>query len=98
MQYEGRKEINYVLVEGHNDRAWQAEQLAEWARAHGVPVKINQLQHPTLRASSDQGRFVEIVRCCGAEVEEYRTDGFDIQASCGMMTYRRSACLATSAK
>lgn len=84
-KYSGKKEINYVLIDKINDSIDNAREL--YSIVGRIPIKINTLQHPILIASKRQKEFIEVLRNLGLDVKEYRTDGFDIRASCGMMSY-----------
>jgi len=85
-------ELNYVLLQQKNDRPEDALQLAEIALKRNWLVKINRFNESSsvkLKASTaDRKRaFLNVLRLRGVRVEEYETNGADIGAACGQLSY-----------
>jgi 23S rRNA (adenine2503-C2)-methyltransferase len=86
-------EVNYVLLDGLNDSIEHARTVAEIATTHKWLVKLNRFNvselipyRPASPPATDT--FADTLRELGADVEIYETDGVDIQAACGQLSYR----------
>jgi len=88
----GPVELNCVLLDGVNDADSHARQLADFAKAFDLPVKINQYHDVELgyRQSRRRMSFVRTMWRHGIKPELYRTDGADVGAGCGQL---RSAAI-----
>lgn len=85
--YPGRKEINYLLIDGVNDSDDDAKKLFELS--HNIPIKINKLSpNPNVNQSPRVEEFISYYNTLGGEIEYYETDGVDIAATCGMLTHQ----------
>ncbi len=83
-------ELNYVLFNLVNDGIDDAKRLAEFA--DGVMIKLNRynvIPECGYQASRQAKRFIDMLEQCNAPYEIYETDGYDIGASCGQLTYKR---------
>lgn len=89
-------EFNYVLVAGENDSPEDAENLAFLMRHRVGLIKLNRFNSwPGVPFTGSDTRvkeiFAAILRSGGLEVEEYETNGSDILAACGQLTYTGEA-------
>lgn len=84
-------EFNYVLVAGENDSPEDAENLAFLMRHRAGLVKLNRFNSwPGVSFTGSDAKVKETfaaIRSRGLEVEEYETNGSDILAACGQLTY-----------
>ena len=85
-------EFNYVLIDGMNDQAIDAVRLADFVA--GKTIKLNML-NPTPNNShqftTNFDRFCEVLDDKGANYEFYATDGTDINAACGQLSYKQKS-------
>ncbi len=86
-------ELNYVLLDGVNDSREDALALAQIALPREWLVKLNRFNKsdcvpfsgtPPERTSL----FAQVLRSAGALVEGYETNGSDIFAACGQLSYK----------
>jgi 23S rRNA (adenine2503-C2)-methyltransferase len=86
-----RVSIEYALIDGVNDRPWQAEALARLLRGTDMHVNLIPL-NPTpgfgLPASRRVGAFAAELRARGVNVTVRDTRGRDIDAACGQLAVR----------
>lgn len=89
-RFRRRVTLEYVMIEGANDRATDAEALAGIARRLGAHVNLLPL-HPggapglIPTSADDMERFAAIVRGRGVTVTVRRSRGLDISAACGQL-------------
>lgn len=87
-------ELNYVMCAGVNDGLEHAYALAR-ILGPGWYIKFNQL-NPTMgsihqAATQKQvSEFCRILEDCGITTEYYETDGVDVKAACGQLSYHSS--------
>lgn len=82
-------EFNYVLLDGINDQACDAVKLADFAG--DIKIKLNMLNpapNNHFDFSTRFDRFCEVLDNKGANYEFYATNGTDINAACGQLTYK----------
>lgn len=91
-QLNHRVEYNYTLLSGVNDSDKQAEQLANLLKDCNGVVKFNKY-NPIVSANYIGStkeriqRFISIINQHDLQTETYATDGTDIDAACGQLTY-----------
>ncbi len=86
-KYNREFEFNYLLFDGFNDSVKCAEQLAMLVPDEFV-IKINHFNYVEgvkLRPSKNYVQFIAKLKALGKNVEEYSTNGEDINAACGQM-------------
>ena len=93
-------EWNYVLLRGVNDDRSHALALIALL-PHGTHIKLNRFNAdprlPFSPASDETQRsFVRVLEDGGLIAESYRTNGSDIGAGCGKLTYAVSAVVLLS--
>lgn len=86
-------EMNYVLLDFINDSSWHAEGLASLALAGNWFIKLNRFNASSLvpyRRSSEERAldFVRVLDDAGVRYESYETNGADIGAACGQLSYK----------
>lgn len=88
LKYKGKKEINYVLLENFNDSLEDCRRLKILSR--DIPVKINRYNNTNgaFKMSPNVNIFIDEYKTLGGDIEYYETDGVDIEAACGMMSYQ----------
>ena len=82
-------EFNYVLLDGINDGVDDAIRLA--AFANGIKIKLNMLNpipNSPFQFTTQFDRFCEELDSMGANYEFYATNGADINAACGQLSYK----------
>lgn len=82
-------ELNYVLFESLNDGRQDAERLASFA--DGICIKLNRfntIPESRYKPSGNLKAFTDTLDACGATYEVYETNGTDIGAACGQLTYK----------
>jgi len=92
-------ELNYVLFDQINDSPEDAVSLAKIVTGRGWVIKVNRFNRndrlPFRESSTGRANeFLNILQASGATVEGYETDGSDISAACGQLSYsvvRKSA-------
>lgn len=85
-------ELNYVLLDGVNDTAIEAYRLA--ALAEGIKIKLNMLNpipEGPYQYTKRYDSFCEVLTAQEANYEFYATDGTDINAACGQLSYKQRA-------
>ena len=87
-KYQGKKEVNYVLINDFNDSIKDCRRLKKLCKK--LPVKINRYNKTTeyFEASQRVKKFMFMYKMLGGKIEYYETDGTDIRAACGMMSYQ----------
>lgn len=83
-------ELNYVLIENVNDSNEDARGLASFAG--DILVKLNMLNpvpQSNFHFTSRFDQFVTILNEQGTTWEFYETNGTDIEAACGQLTFKR---------
>lgn len=85
--YEGKKEVNYILLNKFNDSIASCVRLRKLVKS--IPVKINNYNKTVdVFTKSDRlGKFMSLYKTMGGKIEYYETDGIDIAAACGMLTH-----------
>lgn len=86
-----RISFEYALIDGVNDRDWQAERIADRLRgmsAHVNLIPLNRVTERTLRPSRRMGEFQRQLERRGVTVTVRRSLGGDIDASCGQLRRR----------
>jgi len=88
-----RVTYEYALVDGVNDRPWQAEKLSELLKNSGSHLNIillNNIIESTFKAASKKnaGIFTDILKKNGVNFTKRRSLGADIEASCGQLRRR----------
>ena len=84
-------EFNYVLLDGVNDGTNDAHRLA--ALANGIMIKLNKLNpipESLFQYTNQYDEFCEVLTQRGADYEFYATDGTDIDAACGQLSYKET--------
>ena len=84
-------EFNYVLLNGINDHVSDAVRLAEFA--NGTTIKLNMLNtipDSPFEYSTNVDRFREVLDNKGANYEFYATNGTDINAACGQLSFNKT--------
>jgi 23S rRNA (adenine2503-C2)-methyltransferase len=83
-----RVSVEYALIDGTNDRPWQAEALASLIKGTDIHVNVIPL-NPTpgfgVAASRRVQEFVSELRRAGANATVRDTRGSDINAACGQL-------------
>ena len=82
-------ELNYVLFQGVNDSEEDGARLAEFAG--NILIKLNTyntISQSNLQRSTNVEQFATVLDRFGATYEFYETNGTDIDAACGQLTYR----------
>ena len=82
-------ELNYVLLDGINDSDMDAVRLASFAK--NIKIKLNMLNPIPNGVFQFTNRFDQFCRklyAMGANYEFYATDGTDINAACGQLSYK----------
>jgi 23S rRNA (adenine2503-C2)-methyltransferase len=83
-----RVTIEYALIDGVNDRSWQAKKLADLLKGSDLHVNLIPL-NPTpgypVRGSTHVEAFSKELRAHGANVTVRDTRGRDISAACGQL-------------
>ena len=83
-------EFNYVLMHNINDSMEDAEQLAKLAGDVVIKLNVfNPIDGSDIKASMWVNNFTFILSECGAKYEVYKTNGTDIDAACGQLTYKK---------
>lgn len=88
----GHKNVdwNYVVIEEVNDTLAEVRGLVEWL-PEGSHIKLNLLnmipQQPAWMVPGDREAFGRILTEAGFDVELYETDGADVGAACGQLSY-----------
>jgi len=83
-------EFNYVLLDGINDTDDEATRLA--ILADGIKIKLNMLNpipNGQFQFTTRFDQFCTVLDKMGADYEFYVTNGADINAACGQLTYKR---------
>ena len=85
-----RVSLEYVLIDGLNDRADQAQRLAEHAAgwlSHVNLIPLNPTPGSRWSGTAPEGidRFVEVLRASGIPVTVRDTRGREIDAACGQL-------------
>lgn len=86
-KYNREFEFNYLLFDGFNDSEKCAKQLAKLVPDDFV-IKINHfnfVEGVKLQPSKNYTQFIAKLKELGKQVEEYSTNGEDINAACGQM-------------
>ncbi len=87
-KYKREFEFNYLLFEGINDDIQNAKELAKLIPNDYV-IKINRFNHVegvAYKPSQNSKQFVDTLKSLGKQVEEYSTNGEDINAACGQLS------------
>ena len=91
-QLTGRRvSFEYALIDGVNDRDWQAERLADRLRgmpAHVNLIPLNRVTERNLRPSRRMREFQSLLESRGVTATVRRSLGGDIDASCGQLRRR----------
>lgn len=83
-------DYNFSFIEHLNDNIETCNEIVDWCNKWGIKrIKVNKFHSQMgLKESYKKRYIVDIIKQSGIDVEEYETDGEDINVSCGQMKIR----------